>query len=65
MAQGVCGNMGLQWGSGKSEGAHNTRRKGRCWRAVTQGKETWDGNMGEGWLRQPAARIVWEAEAPF
>lgn len=48
MAQGVCGSTGLPWSSGKSEGAHNTRRKGRCWRTVTQGRETWDGNMTEG-----------------
>lgn len=59
------GNIGLQWGSGKSEGALNTRRKERCWRAVTQRRETCNGNTREGWLGQLVKRIFWEAEAPF
>lgn len=37
MAQeGMWEHVGLQRGSGKSEGAHNTRRKGRCWRAMAR-----------------------------
>lgn len=50
---------------GKSEGALNTRRNERCWRAVTQRRETWNGNTREGWLGQLVKRLFWEAEAPF
>lgn len=41
MAQeGMWEHVGLQRGSGKSERAGSTRRKGRCWKAMTQGGET-------------------------
>lgn len=66
MAQeGMWEHAGLRRGSGKSEGAYNTRRKERCWRAMSQGREPWEGNMGEGWLGQLVEGRSWEAESPI